>query len=57
MVVESISSSGDRPLSLSLGSVPFFFFFFFFRKWFEGKLGDGFWTVGWPELGDGFWTA
>ena len=45
-------------LSLSLGSVPFFFsFFFFFRKWFEGKLGDGFWTVGWPELGDGFWTA
>ena len=44
-----------------------FFFFFFFWKWFEGKLGDGFWTVGrhdlgwlelgWGELGYGFWTV
>ena len=42
-------------------------FFFFFWKWFEGKLGDGFWTVGrhnlgWPELGWGelgyeFWIV
>ena len=24
---------------------------FFFWKWFEGKLGDGFWTVGWHDLG------
>ena len=39
------------------GSFFFLFFFFFFWKWFEGKLGDGFWTVGWPEIGDGFWTA
>ena len=35
MAVPLISSLGDRPLSLSLGSV---FFFFFSWKWFEGKI-------------------
>ena len=34
-----------------LGFGSFFFFFFLFWKWFEGKLGDGFWTVGWHDLG------
>ena len=33
MAVPLISSLGDRPLSLSLGSV-----FFFSWKWFEGKI-------------------
>ena len=56
MAVESISSLGDRPLSLSLSLLVRFLFFFFFWKWFKGKLGDGFWTVGrhdlgWPKLG------
>ena len=47
---------------LALGSVLFFFW-----KWFEGKLGDGFWIMGrhdlgwmelgWGELGYGFWTV
>ena len=36
---------------LALGSI-----LFFFGKWFEGKLGDGFWIMGrhdlgWMELG------
>ena len=30
---------------LALGLVLFFW------KWFEGKLGDGFWTIGWHDLG------
>ena len=43
------------PALLSLHDLGFGFFFFFL-KWFEGKLGDGFWTVGrhnlgWLELG------
>ena len=33
-------------LSLSFGSVLFFFW-----KWFNGKLGDGFWIMGWHDLG------
>ena len=47
---------------LALGSVLFFFW-----KWFEGKLGDGFWIMGrhdlgwmelsWGELGYGFWIV
>ena len=39
----------DSALSSQFG--VWFFFFFFFWKWFEGKLGEGFWTVGWHNLG------
>ena len=49
--LDAVMRSGVRFLLLVR-----FFFFFFFWKWFEGKLGDGFWTMGrndlgWSELG------
>ena len=51
-VVRSGVVCAISPALLSLRNLGFgSFFFFFFWKWFEGKLGDGFWTVGRHDLG------
>ena len=39
------------PALLSLVALGSVLFFFFFWKWFKGKLGHGFWTMGRHDLG------
>ena len=47
-----ILGCGVRDLAGStLSSCSWFDSFFSFWKWFEGKLGDGFWTMGRHNLG------